>query len=179
MSLSATIQRDNVDFEDVFQTDDVNFGIRMEFDKDGGGALVIGDLTGNPSELLFFSIPRTLDPTSTIDMELSFSDKLLYVKCDDSHQQFPVMRPIGARHLIIGQGFDDSRPFKGSIHIHRLQMTTLLLAPMRLRIILRSLMVVPLVLLHLYLALLFYRSVARHLQDADAAKPMAATAGPA
>jgi len=106
----------NVGYSDVFDTDCINFGLRIEFDSNGRGCVLFGDSKG-----------KCYDGIMLPEFDFAGKPTLIWVKFDKgflSVDQDGILagylssfREISVKKVIVGNGFDGSRSYPGTIDV--------------------------------------------------------------
>ena len=106
----------NEGYPNLFQTDDINEGIRLEFSKNGIG-LVYG--TGDPAAPSTIPMIKRLKFYEIHHIEIDAVDRE-YIEVNDSYAGGYVTTSsapnFSISNIMIGRGFDDTRKFSGKIY---------------------------------------------------------------
>jgi hypothetical protein len=110
-----SVQTASGSYQDFFQTDDMNYGIRIERDLDGKVSLIIGNASG---KFVGIGVPvdvrtRKLDGLAIIRPDGTYSLEVNNVRTQSTE---PVFNPSCSR-VMVGRGFDDGRKWIGQSQV--------------------------------------------------------------
>lgn len=107
------------DYENIFQTADINSGLRMEVAKDGVVGLLFNNRTGNRNELTSININELTDIVRGVyhNVEIKIDKGVLLTVNIDGHTVAKELNPnsVEISRILVGQGFDTTRRFSGEI----------------------------------------------------------------
>lgn len=116
----AIVPRELRNYQNVFQTSNLNSGLRLEIDEGGTTALVLGE--PNSSAIVANGLATRLVPLKETKIEMEVSQKYgSSINIPEEH--LPVIRTSYGKllpacdNVRVGIGFDDTRKFSGTVEI--------------------------------------------------------------